>query len=114
YRYLRKNDLDYIEAHSVDEIIEALKNLRKDKDLYHSMIQNGLSRGKDFTFEKISGHWENFLKDTVFYAYEEWRKASRLKWKMLYMRGAIVFLMITVYRFLKKLLEHHLQNEKRI
>ncbi len=76
YRAERRSELDYIEVHSPQEIIEALKRLRNDKKLYRAMVDNCKVRARQVSPEVITEYWMKFLADIAMPAYEEWRGAS--------------------------------------
>lgn len=115
FRDIRKNELDYIEAHSPGEVLRALKRFKEDKDLYFSMVENGFMRAEEFTFDKITDQWEELFRDLIFPAYAKWRR-SRCRKSQLYLRGKILLWIRknSLYRPLrKKLLEiWHVREEK--
>lgn len=61
FQELRESDLDYIEAHSLDDVIEGVKRLNEDKSLYKKMAQNGKKRANEFSVEKIVKRWGKIL-----------------------------------------------------
>lgn len=74
FRGLRKTPFDYIEAGSVDEILEAAKILKNNTELRSKMIENAAARAQDFTPEKIASCWEYYIRGKVFKSYENWRR----------------------------------------
>ena len=78
YQHLRKSELDYIEVRSPVEVIEALKRLKNNPDLYLAMIENGQKRAQEFTPDKIALQWRNLLAGEIARGYEQWCQQSRL------------------------------------
>ncbi|MEM6503367.1 MAG: hypothetical protein AAF685_16220 [Cyanobacteria bacterium P01_C01_bin.89] len=81
----RKSALDYIEAKSSKEIIDALLTLRGDQTLRQKMVKNGARRSKHIQPEAVVDQWEAFLKKEVYSYYERWTSTSQLK-RDLFMR----------------------------
>jgi hypothetical protein len=61
YQELRESDLDYIEACSLDDVIDGVKRLKEDDGLYDDMVQNGKARAEAFTIESIVDRWAELL-----------------------------------------------------
>lgn len=85
----RKSDLDFLIVNSIDEALEAVKQLKNNPELYLSMIDNGLKRAQEFTEEIITEYWINFFRDYVFPQYEEWLNLSDFQRRMLFLRRYI-------------------------
>jgi len=75
----RKNTLDYLEVTSVEEVIFALRQLRDDKELRQSMVQNGWIRAKETQPDVMVEKWQNFLTNVVVPTYESWCSMSRIQ-----------------------------------
>jgi hypothetical protein len=65
YAELRRSPLDYLEAASVRDVMEAIDRLRSDPGLYRAMVENGLVRARDFTPERVTARWKEVLYEDV-------------------------------------------------
>ena len=65
YREMRRSELDYIEASSLVEVLDAVSRLRAAPGLYRAMIENGRARAKEFHPDAITAHWRAFLIDRL-------------------------------------------------
>lgn len=63
FRELRRSSLDFIEVDSVEETIAAISKLRNEPGLYEAMVENGASRAREFTPERITERWAHVLFD---------------------------------------------------
>ncbi|MCC5858710.1 MAG: hypothetical protein JJT90_11185 [Ectothiorhodospiraceae bacterium] len=91
YREIRESNLDFLEAGCPETVVNALKMLKQDRNLYFRMINNGYLRAENYTTEKISQEWINLLENEVFYRYREWLgcRGRKLRyWKALIKRRA--------------------------
>ena len=68
----RKSDLDYLEATSLAEVIDALKLLRDDPELRQAMAQNGLVRAKETQPETMVNRWADFLIEVAVPRHKKW------------------------------------------
>lgn len=78
YRELRKGALDYIEAGSAEEALQAILWLKKHPERYQAMVQNGLERARDFTDAVLTTRWIDLLNGPVAQAFSAWQKRSLL------------------------------------
>ena len=78
YQAERQSDLDYIEVNSVHEALNALKQLRDNKQLRQSMVKNGRKRAESTTPEQLFQRWRKFLIDVAIPEYDRWCQASKL------------------------------------
>ncbi len=69
YQNEKKSRFDYMEVNSANEIISALKSLRKNHRLYKQMVNNGIIRSKEVSQNKIIGLWKSFLVNVAVPAY---------------------------------------------
>ena len=81
YHAVKKNELDYIEATSFDEVIRALKKLKDDRELRHAMVENGNIRIKEFAPSKTVEVWKDLFINIVIPEYYKWRRTSSFKKK---------------------------------
>jgi hypothetical protein len=65
YRELRRSSLDYLEARSGAEALEAIDRLVSDPALYSAMVANGLERAREFHSDCLTGRWAEALWQTV-------------------------------------------------
>lgn len=79
YRAERRSKLDYIEINSVEGTINALKELKENAELRKNMIENGFVRAKEFTVEKITQEWVDFINNTAIPYYKIWREMPAWK-----------------------------------
>jgi hypothetical protein len=61
YRALRRSDLDYVRIDSAEDVLAAVRRLKSDPLLYHSMVHRGMVRAVDFTVERIRQLWLDCL-----------------------------------------------------
>lgn len=78
----RKSLLDYIEANSVEQIINAIKMLRDNKDLRAAMMKNAKLRAQDTLPQIITNHWISFLYKEAFPYYHRWINCSNRQKKI--------------------------------
>jgi hypothetical protein len=79
YQALRKSELDYIEVRTPEDVIQALKRLQQDPDLYKAMIENGYERAKEFSTDQIALYWRDLLAGPIANSYEQWLRQSALQ-----------------------------------
>lgn len=79
YQALRQSELDYIEASTAEEALEAVLKLKSDPDLYQAMVKNGVDRAKAFTTDRVASEWREFLNSVVIPEYEIWRQQGFLE-----------------------------------
>lgn len=85
YSAIRKSQLDFWEISSLDEAIDAVKQLKNNPELYMSMVQNGLNRSQEFSHDKITEDWITSFDKFVFPKYREWLKMSEWQRKLCFM-----------------------------
>jgi hypothetical protein len=61
YRELRRSELDYLEVGSLAEAKAAVLRLLERPDLYRAMVDNGRTRGVEFTVEATLRRWVDLL-----------------------------------------------------
>jgi hypothetical protein len=79
FRAERKNELDYLEATSLAEVIQALSLLKKDQQLRYQMVENGWLRAKETKTEVMLTNWNNFLVNHAAPAYKDWRSMTNIQ-----------------------------------
>ena len=65
YRELRRSPLDYLEARSSGEVLDALDRLRSNPSLYEDMVSNGLERARQFEPERLIARWTDVLWNEI-------------------------------------------------
>ena len=65
YRELRRSSLDYLEARSGAEALQAIDRLVSDPALYSAMVAHGLERAREFHSDCLTGRWAETLWQTV-------------------------------------------------
>jgi hypothetical protein len=76
YREQRQNDLDYLEAATLADLLAALRCLRDHPDLRRSMVAHGRQRARETDPAVIVARWRDFFATVATPAYEKWRAAS--------------------------------------
>lgn len=61
YRELRESDLDYLEARSDRDVVQAIGRLRADPGLYAAMVRNRLERAREFEPDQLIARWSEVL-----------------------------------------------------
>ena len=61
YRELRRSSIDYLEASSSADALDAIEKLRSNPTLYSDMVQNGLERARDFQADRLLQRWIDVL-----------------------------------------------------
>jgi hypothetical protein len=75
----RKNELDYLEAISLEEVIIALSRLKNEKDFRLAMVENGWLRSQETQLGTMVERWQNFLVDIAVPAYRDWCSMTSLQ-----------------------------------
>ncbi|ASC71572.1 hypothetical protein XM38_025240 [Halomicronema hongdechloris C2206] len=78
YQQLRRSKLDYIEVHSSEEAIAALRRLKEEPGYYQAMVENGWQRVRDYDADGVAKCWREILAGPVVEGYERWRRQSPL------------------------------------
>jgi hypothetical protein len=76
YRAARRNEYDYFEVRSTDEIIRTLIRLRDHPDLRAAVSRNCAQRAAEVNPERITESWVAFLTMAAVPAYQDWRRRS--------------------------------------
>lgn len=86
---LKQSYLDFLVVSSLEETINAVKQLKSNPELYRSMIENGLKRAKEFNKETITQNWLTFFNDYAFPEYENWLSLSDFQRRCLFVQRYI-------------------------
>jgi hypothetical protein len=72
----KNNDLDFIIANSLEEVIAAIQKLKNNPDLYQAIVANGWMRSQNLTTEDTLQNWIKFFQEYAFPEYEKWCRLS--------------------------------------
>jgi hypothetical protein len=61
YQELRRSPLDFLEAATAAEALQAVERLRADGELYTAMVENGLERARAFRADELTRRWTVML-----------------------------------------------------
>ena len=79
YRAERRNELDYLEVRTLEEVISSLKKLGANSSLRQAMIVNGFERAAEIETELLIERWCKFILMTVVPAYRRWIDMSSIE-----------------------------------
>lgn len=72
FRELRESNDDFCEVNSPDEILQSCLHLRSEPATRQRMITRGLNRAVEFSNEKLTARWAQFLTNEVRNAADQW------------------------------------------
>ena len=72
YQDLRNDDLDYIEARSCDDVVNAVRRLKETPFLYRAMRARAAQRSPDFTANAVAKIWRDTLAGPITAGYRKW------------------------------------------
>lgn len=75
----QKSELDYLEAHTLEEVTQQLKRLQADPALRTAMMTNSLLRAEEFNQAACRKQWLDFLNVQLPERVERWNHSNRLK-----------------------------------
>lgn len=76
YQDLRTDTLDYIEARSCDDVVNAVRRLKENPDLYKAMRSRAAERAPGFTADAVAKLWRDTLAGPVADGHREWLQES--------------------------------------
>jgi len=76
YLSIKKNELDYLEATSLKELIDAVSTLKRNRELRQAMVANGRSRAIEYSTESIRKLWIKLLDNILPEKFEQWQSKS--------------------------------------
>ena len=76
YQAERRNEYDYFEVHSADEVLETLLRLRGDQRLRAAVARNCAERAVGVSPARIAETWINFLTTVAAPALRDWQRRS--------------------------------------
>lgn len=78
---LRMSDLDYVEAHTPEDVIEAVKAMNATPERYAAIVANGKNRAVHFTAEAIAQDWVSLINGRVAPRFKAWHaRPEPLRW----------------------------------
>jgi hypothetical protein len=89
FRELRLSELDYLEASTPDEVIDAVRRLATDAALYRAMIERGTERAAAYTNQRMVERWRDMLGGPVYSEYQRWAEASSVRRRVLHTGRAL-------------------------
>lgn len=87
YQHERQSPLDYLEAGSYAELVEALRRLQADPELRRAMVAHGRQRARESDPAVVTGRWRSFFTDVALPAHEQWMRAPAAKHQAFYRAG---------------------------
>jgi hypothetical protein len=61
FQALRRGELDYFEVRTPEDVLAAVRRLRREPALYEAMVRNGQERGAAFTPQEVTAAWHQVL-----------------------------------------------------
>ena len=101
FRAERKSELDYLEATSYEEVIEALKSLKENASLRQSMVDNGRIRARETSSDKMVERWKSFINDVAIPSYFKWSSLPRWRQKLFFVKRRLFLFCRPTYYSLK-------------
>jgi len=92
YRWLRKNELDYLEVHSARDILAALDRLKKTPGLYQAMVENGAARAREFDREAVLHTWLRFMDEQFLPGWRVWNRHRQGSARRLFDYGRALYI----------------------
>jgi len=81
YQDLRTNGLDYIEARTCNDVVNAVRRLKENPPLYQAMRERSAQRAQGFSTDAVAKLWRDTLAGPVTEGYRKWSRgwaATRL------------------------------------
>jgi hypothetical protein len=79
YQGLRSDHLDYIEARSCNDVIDAVRQLKENPSLYRAMRLRAAQRSPGFTADAVAKIWRETLAGPVTDGYRNWSRQSSVR-----------------------------------
>jgi hypothetical protein len=89
FRELRRNKLDYIEATSPEEVLDALSHLKSSPELRMRMVENGRARSHEFSNSQVFEAWVEMINEEIGPQFDKWKRTSYPK-KLLQVTKGII------------------------
>ncbi|NJN38788.1 MAG: glycosyltransferase family 1 protein [Acaryochloridaceae cyanobacterium CSU_3_4] len=72
YKEARRNQWDYLEVKSFDDLIKALKDLQESDDLRQKIAENAAVRAREINQEQIIKIWQNIIQEKIIPTHDHW------------------------------------------
>ena len=72
YKEARKNQWDYLEVKTFNELIEALEELKNNPELRTKILENARQRAAEINITKITQIWQNMITSQIIPTYDRW------------------------------------------
>ncbi|AFZ29878.1 hypothetical protein Glo7428_1310 [Gloeocapsa sp. PCC 7428] len=99
----RRNELDYLEATSPNQVLAMLQRLRDDVAFRRAMVDNGHLRARETQHYILLNSWRCFLMGTVVPAYKHWCDAPSIAQQAFQVKGRLTHSLERVTRRMLKL-----------
>lgn len=76
YSYYWLSPLDFICTGNVDEVLEAISDLKNNPDRYQKMIANGFERAREIDRKATTRHWISIVQNYAYPAYQRKKRNS--------------------------------------
>ena len=86
YREARRNELDYIEVATYEELLAALHKLKQHPHFRQQMIANGFERARETSILRITALWQELIATEIIPAYCHWCKSASYRHLFLHKR----------------------------
>ena len=87
FENIRKSELDYLKADNIDQVMEQIRVLRDNPSLRKAMVENGNSRSKEYTAEKITQKWEEIIRGPILEEFSKWINYSPSQRRTFFIQG---------------------------
>lgn len=74
---LRRSPLDYFQVNGPHDVLDALRRLKTEPQLYEAMVANGAARMRDFTADAVARRWEELFAGPIAERYQQWLAGPR-------------------------------------
>jgi len=78
YQFMRQQELDYLEANQVEDVVSILNRLQTDLDFRQATIRAGKLRVQSITQQSLVAKWHHFFEQVAIPSYQEWCSRSSI------------------------------------
>ena len=79
FRALRRSELDYLPIDGPESVLQAVRRLNAQPQLYQAMVENGWERARQHNAATVLAEWTRFLSEQVAPDFAAWQKPSLLR-----------------------------------
>jgi hypothetical protein len=80
YTQIGINGVNYIQAHTPDAVVAAVRRLRDDPKLFRSLVENGTRAVRDYTVEATRERWIQAIDGPIRERYRRWLEHPSWEW----------------------------------